>query len=317
MHDQDIAFVRTKLPRPFMDVAARRRLFSHTTQCLLETVFDHGGYVAGGFGTIVARRLLGSVDDQAHERLVRDVRSHLGMPKRPLTAAPGSPHAWRHNAGTGDIDVWFPDEPALGSFLRDPRRLRLIEHRAMYVSPTVTGTAIEHIVEGDARVQVIVRFLMPIEEQLARFDIYNGMVAVTHDEVVVPEHWSSLEKARMLHVSTWKCPWTVNRFFKWMNRKGYTAVTPSSAEAIVSQGLAALDWFKLHEHDVTDPRVSTELEKSTLLKKMAANPDNRQAFLRTIVEALPADRLLEVSAFFRPAKYDLAMQELMRRMPVK
>lgn len=314
--DDSISFERRRLPFRLLVLMFRERILTGTTCHLLRVVTEHGGYIAGGFGTLLARWLI--LGEGKHVYNLKSlVRGHLKQPIDPRKM-PESIPAWRINANVGDIDVWFPDEASMQGFMSDPRRLRLLAQDCVWAAETVTGTAVEHVVPGDARIQVITRFLMPLEEQLSRFDIYNGMVAFTEDEVVFPEHWEVLERGHVLHVSTWKTPWTVNRFFKWLRRKGYQHVTPVTADHLVEAAVETLDWFKAHEGELTKEDMQAAISKNVLLKQVALQPANVQDFILPIMSALSAERLLEVSALFRPAPqhYDRAMQEIRKRMPL-
>jgi len=309
--DDAIRFERRSLSFRLLTRLFRQHVLSGTTCHLLRVAFEHGGYIAGGFGTVLARQLVLG-EGKVENSLQWAVRDHLGQPIVPPE------RTWRYNVGLGDIDVWFADQASVDSFINDPRRLRLLDSGRVHVAETITGTGIEHLVPGDAKVQVITRFLMPIEEQLSRFDIYNGMVAYTEDEVFLPEHWEALESQRVLHVSVWKLPWTVNRFFKWLRRKGYNHVTPVTADAVVQQTVDAVVWLKEHGTALPEKELQEAADKNELLGHLVTMPANIQHVLQPVFAALTADRLLEVSALFRPdaRQYDLAMQEIRKRMPL-
>lgn len=318
MTDEPIIFKQVSLPGTMINIMNQQRMVKKRTRELLSLAFEHGGYIAGGFGAILARHFVLGEDADNVESFYLQVRQHLGAPTA-HPPMPGQPEGSMrsNNVGSGDIDVWFPDEPSLAAFLNDPRRTNMLSMGVVLAKETITGTAIEHIIEHDARVQVIVRFLMPLEEQLSRFDIYNGMVGVTNDKIVFPEHWEVLERARILHVSTWKTPWTVNRFFKYLQRKGYMHVTPSTANAVLTEAFKTLDWFKAEGATMSKESMAAAIGKNKLLKQIALTPTNVQDYLRPIMGALPAERLLEISALFKAANYDRAMQEIHRRIPVR
>ena len=316
MEDDAIRFETRPLPFRLLVKMFREGILTGKTCHLLRVVFDHGGYIAGGFGTLMARWFVLEEGKRIYNLQSR-VRGHLKHPVDPRLAPPMLP-TWRLNSNCADIDVWFPTEAAAQAFLNDPRRLKLVGEGGVWAGETVTGTAVEHLVPGDARIQVITRFVMPIEEQLSRFDIYNGMVAFTEDVMVLPEHWEALEREHVLHVSTWKTPWTVNRFFKWLQRKGYQHVTPATADHLVEAAIETLLWFKEHEGEMTKEDMQQAFDRNTLLKHVALYPTNVQELLRPIMSTLTAERLLELSAIFRPAPrhYDRAMQEIRKRMPL-
>lgn len=305
----DIIFLTKKLPSTFIEFVSSNRILSKRTCILLEAAFEHGGYVAGGFAALVARHLVmgeDNVDDFDYK-----VKKHLGNPQKTKEGLP-----WQ-NSGCGDIDVWFPDVLSFQKFQKDVRCDMLVSVGRVHVQDTVTGVGKEYIIPDEARVQVIKGFLFPVEEQLSRFDIYNSMVAITIDAIVYPEHWAALETSRTLHVVTWKRPWTVNRFLKYLDRKGYKAATPATADAFVDELVNALDWFRNTAPSLKEEEKHLEVSKSALLRLMARAPEKVQNRFKAIMPVLTPERLLEISAFFQtPVAYDCAMQEIHRRMPV-
>jgi hypothetical protein len=317
--EEAFVFEELKFEQPLIQQLASERAVRSGTRELLQAVFDHGGYIAGGFGTVLARSLVAGIVKKGFDPgLYEPVRQHLGDPQRPkLDAGP-----WR-NVGCGDIDVWFPDRASLDGFLNDKRRLDAIQNGSVSVDTTVTKAAIEHIVDRDARIQVITRYLMPLHDQIAHFDIYNGMVAVTNDKIVYPEHFSTLEKQNMIHVVTWDSPWTVNRFFKWMFRKGYTSVTPATAHALAQKAIEAHEqWHeKASDPSLEDPSVMTAMVKKwsedKLRKAVATMPDGVQRMLQYCVPNLTGEQLLQLVTYFKPRsrQYDYALNEIHRRMP--
>jgi len=307
-----IVFKEFRFDKPLLQQFAEDRVLCSQTRELLQTAFDHGGYIAGGFGTVVARYAVMGRIKKGHDPGWHDpVRRHLGDPERLSKKADKK---WR-NVGCGDIDVWFPDQASLSGFLNDDRRLQGIKNTYIDIDTTVTAAAIEHVVQNDARIQVVTRYLMPMLEQISNFDIYNGMVAVTNDKIVYPEHLPQLEEKSMLHVVTWASPWTINRFFKWMHRKGYENVTPATAHALAQQAFEAHEkWQELHTDDsLEDPKVMTATIKKwsedRLKKAVVLMPDGIQKMLQCCVSSLTGEQLLQLSTYFKPRspQYDYAM----------
>lgn len=302
------------LPGSFLEHMKRERPFRVATRDLLQVAFDHGGYIAGGFGTIVGRHYLLKLPHQAD--LFDHIMRHLGDRRH------GNERSIYKNVGRGDIDVWFPDAQSLGGFINDPRRLQMISSGIVVASPTVTGCALEHEVNEEVRVQVIQHFLMPMHQQLVRFDIYNAMVGLTDTTITFPEHWVELEEKRMLHVSNWASPWTINRFFKWQRVKGYQHVTPSVADHLIDEVFKAIEWGQtcapsiLNEPE-PDKQLNKELRQNKLRKAVMLYPAGIQNLLKPVVMDLSGEQLLQLSSLFRcPSRYDHAMQEIRRRMPV-
>lgn len=317
--DEALVFKEHVFEKPLLQQFAEDRVMCAWTRSLLQTAFDHGGYIAGGFGTIVARHAVVGIVKKGHDADWHDpVRRHLGDPER-LNANAGQ---WR-NVGCGDIDVWFPDQASLNGFLNDERRLFGISKNYISIDTTVTKAAIEHVIEKDARIQVVTRYLMPMIEQISHFDIYNGMVAVTNDKIVYPEHLPQLELNSMLHVVTWDSPWTVNRFFKWMHRKGYTNVTPATSQALAQKAIEAHEqWPKEIAGYAERPPEENDLlvkkwSEDRLKKAVALMPDGVQKMLQYCVPNLTGEQLLQLSTYFKPRsrQYDYALNEIHRRMP--
>lgn len=310
----DLRFVVHRLETSMLDMLATTNTFGFraNTRELLRLVYQCGGYIAGGFGTIIARHLVKGVEPSVNrfKNLDDSIRMHLRTPD--VKKGGHSPYV---NAGCGDIDVWFSDAVSLAGFMHASRRHEMIDAKLIHVSPTVTDAAVEHIIEYDARVQVITRYLADPTTQIASFDVYNGMVAVTNDSIIVPEHWVELENASMLHVATWTSPWTINRFFKWMDRKGYVSVTQETAHHVVKQALAIHErWCKggIPEDEIK------EWHDDRLKRIVTKMPDMLQRRLQCTIPNLSGEELLQLSTFFKPTtpKYDYAMRELHRRMPL-
>lgn len=307
----DTRFINDALPVDLMGYLATHGILGKATRTLLTRALHHGGYIAGGFATLLARHFVLYEDALEPDDFADKVIAHLRTPE-PIKK--GSPR-W-HNSACGDIDVWFPDEPSLQAFMADPCRIDMVTKGVVTETVTTAGFGVEQLIPGQARVQVITRYLRPIEQQLSCFDIYNAMVAVTNARVVFPEHWPSLERQRVLHVSTWASPWTINRFLKYLDRKGYVEVTPVTADAFLDEAIKALDWFRNTMPNVPQAEAAETVNQSALLRALSRAPEKVQRKIMAVMRALPAERLLEASAHFQsPARYDYAMQEIHRRMP--
>lgn len=305
-------FIHQKLPHSLMSMLAHSGNLKQETKVLLGTAFDHGGYIAGGFATVLARWHLKIAHSDSRPRsLAESVRIHLDYPALNVKIFRCS-----------DIDVWFPTERALSGFMADSRLRSLLQCKdVVSEAQTVSGCAVEYVVNNDARVQVITKFLMPLEEQIQRFDIYNAAVAVTDDAIVFPEHWEQLERGRVLHVQRWN-KWTSNRVFKYITRKGYCHVTPATAQRILSKIDKCVAWDQKWSSQIAleDPRAQRLRETITHDKLMQAvifKPQKLQRLLYQFMENMTAEQLLHVSMLFnQPSRYDFAMQEIRRRMPL-
>jgi hypothetical protein len=177
--------------------------------------------------------------------------------------------------------------------------------------------ATEYLVNRDARIQVINKFLAPPIEQISNFDIYNGMVALTDNDVFYPEHFVELELASMLHVVTWESSWTINRFFKWMHRKGYDACTPSSAAHLAKKTFKLFEWkAKWWESAFEDPRLLEEVKTNRLMRSIILHPSTLEWRLGAVVPHMTGEELLKLSSYAGlPQQYDFAIKELAHRIP--
>lgn len=308
------------LSEPLLKILRSCRSISTTTRDLLALVFEHDGYIAGGFGTVIARFEVAGIGRLSDNGIWDPVRRHLGSPEPHIEKLAGVAF---HNVGCGDIDVWFSSEASMRGFLSDPRRLAMIDGGSVHINTTPTNAAIEHIIDKDARIQTITRYVMPLEEQIGHFDIYNGMVALTNDKIVYPEHFVQLETNKMLHVANWNSPWTVNRFFKWMNRKGYKSVTPATAHVLAQKAIEAREcWcdkantFKVNK----DPEIERWLEKWNVDKLRRAVTNGHMQYMLYTSGTLPhltGEQLLMLAMYFKPKnqQYDYITHEIYNRMP--
>lgn len=309
-----VNFNEVKLNKPLLTMLHEGQLFNRGTLELLGLVFEHGGYIAGGFAALVARHV---VMCTPAADFYRDVVNHTGGPIK----VAGWSHAFRRH---GDIDVFFSSQQQLDGFLNDPRR-SIVD---LNVTPTVTGAGLDHIVDGDVKVQVITRWARPMKEHMTSFDIYNSMAGVTNEVLVMAEQWEALERAMMLHVTTWAGPWTVGRVFKYVNTKGYSTLTPLTAAYLHSEVCKTLEQVKSVRFEIEHARMVTrkappahlhlELQRNTLLRYMVGCREGRKQWvLKPLLASFTAEQLLTLSALCgtEPA-YDYAMKEIHRRMPV-
>ena len=268
---------------------------------LLALALEHGGYIAGGFAVVVARHLLLQQPD-LFAAILRHTRGQVGQ----------------YGGYHGDIDVWFPNAASLNQFLNDPRRLTAASINQFLDTPlrltgtvvkrTVTGSAIEYVVDGDVKVQVVTRWLRPIEDQISHFDIYNAMVGLTNTTLVVPEHWEELERANVLHVHQWNSSYTMKRLFKYIYKKGYKALSPTTTDHLYDEVCKACE-----QHGA--PTNYSYLGAS--LVECRGRMGLFQYRLKPIIASFSSEQLLQLSSLFTTrSNYDHAMQEIHRRMPV-
>lgn len=287
---------------------------------LLQFALDRGGYVAGGFATIIAREFVlnkwtGTTSDRTS--LLTAIRRHIGNPCVPTI------NSMMKNVGNGDIDVWFPDQAALTSFLTDNTHLVGVTDVRRTGTVTKTGTAIEYVIEEQDRIQVIKTYLMPKHEQLRRFDIFNAMCAFDDRCVTVPDGWEELERNRKLHVHVWKSPWTLSRFFKWYSRKEYRSITEETGTSIKDAALDALKWYRTLDAE-TIKSSAKNYEKARLVTKerlkqtvLMHGPAGLSRTMKKFIGSLSASDLVELSAYMMNSEdqsYNHALNELANRM---
>ena len=297
----EVKFTKHALPRSFISMMSGAHALNNRTLVLLKAAFDCGGYIGGGFGIVMADRLLG-VKTQRGWELEDSVRHHLGSPR--LDKTNHFPFA-----GSSDIDVWFPDENAKDRFF-NYQCVKDLEHCA---APSFTGAATEYVIPNDARVQIITRFMAPIEEQLATFDIYNAMVGLTEHEMLVPEGWVELENERVVHVASWASPWTPNRVIKYLARKRYKHLSPQTGREFAEMFFKAAEWCQ-QLRDEGKLEELKEADKYKLVKWVKKAPRKVQGMLYPMLKTMTNEQLLKLSALF-PAEtnYDLALSELRKR----
>jgi hypothetical protein len=254
--------------------------------------FQHGGYIAGGFGTQVAR-------------------SEFGCGRHGMKLADALDHYLISHTSSGDIDLWFPNREQEQNFLNDAALLDIIARGKL--TWKISNLAMQTRIAG-YRVQVITGFFNPMVEQLRRFDIYNAMVGLDLDTITYPQHLRSLEEGKVLHVHSWQSEQTINRFVRWMEHRGYESVTPLVAEYLLPIVNGALELRRFHRIN----QVLPEEGGLNALQRMLILPQKRCAerSLMSILGHLTGERLLEMSTQLgSPVQYDWAMQEIRRRMP--
>lgn len=249
--------------KPLLDAIDTRlvtRALNRKVVATIDVAFDHGGYVAGGFARFMAGHLhpdMPPVDeDKLCDGLVRNFMLHQHVSEELIKKQP----YWRCQAS--DIDIWFPDEQHLNDFFADERTMKQLGSSGVIETSSPEGAAREFVVH-DARVQVITAYLGERHDRLSTFDIYNSMVAFNRDTLTVPQGWLDLESRKMLHVVNWDSPWTLRRVFKYLDRKGYTSVTPPTAKSLTEHMALAMKCMA----ETKDP---VEWRRSAMYKRTGA-----------------------------------------------
>lgn len=272
-----------------------------TTTEILQSVFDHNGYIAGGFATLLARHLL-QIEPTTDDEFAMNVRSHLQHPPLNHGLVFASP----------DIDVWFSNAEDWRSF-----KIWLDAYQQEYNSliitfPSRAHWALECIVKNDARFQFINRAFAEPVQQISTFDIFNACVVVFDKEIMVPCGWRDYESRRVLHVHNWQ-PHTFTRLNKWLRKRTYKHVSPETGNMLYSclerelekstpqlEGKKYDDVAKL----IADCRIHP---KDACGKRMHAK-------LLPFLHALTNEQLLFITSLFPTTiDYDIITKEIMKR----
>lgn len=194
---------------------------------LLNCVFAHGGFIAGGFASLLYRDFL---QDQFSDRHIeRAMRTVIG-----------------HFYNNGDIDVWFSSEEQYKSFLNEARvftaRGVLVEDSPLAKNFIAPGEQLDVMIPTPmprrARrapnqrthkvcVQVInVVFGQP-RDIIEQFDMFNSMVAISSSGILCHKNWEVLRKTNTIDVAQWNSL-TIFRIAKYMRNQSYGRVTSST-----------------------------------------------------------------------------------------
>ncbi len=175
-----------------------------------------GAYIAGGFARVI---LLG---------------------KRVSTYLFG-------HGNRGDIDLFFSSREQIEYVTHVLQRA---SHRSFggnareysHAFPYQSLKPYEHYVTGTSfTLQVVDKeeLILPIREQLDRFDFVNVRCAFNSKEMLADDRIMQLEKDHLLQVSNSSSPYLSSRIIKYI-KKGYAAVTDDSREQITDWIIRAL-----------------------------------------------------------------------------
>lgn len=243
---------------------------------IMQLAFTCGGYVAGGAARVILTPRE-SVSDH-WEEVTLAVTRYMGK--------------------NGDIDIFFPDATSLAEFWSAYENDGIINSAKLPKETMPTGSGIE-ITSQNTRIQVITRFLNPIEDQLRRFDIYNAMVAFNDKTSFIPTGWVELERSRLLHVTNWSSIFVIHRLAKWRWKQSYLGLSPKTAGEI---GSVAMDIIQqLKEKPRPNPWGGT-LTHSDIVNK-----------LKRFLPHLTSDQLLLIATIQPIDSYEGAFGILRRR----
>ena len=301
-----LKFETLNRPGILQALAEKNRLF-RDANTFISFALRHGGYIAGGFARIL---LLNEIHAKHPIKDVYDPNAYLDI-FRTIDRNDNSPFK---NAGKGDIDIFFPTEKVATEFLLEEITGRnFLQSTDSWVETSKLGFAREfYISEGRIRVQAITHFVAPLQEQLARFDIYNCMVAYDGTNFTYPSELLKFEEDRTLHVHAWN-KWTPSRLFKYNRKHHYEHLTPATASRLYEISLEALTAMSSLSAEETD--------KHPIIKqfgKFYATPHGIHNKLRNFARSFSNKELLMLSALSTNSngplgQYDTMFSELKRR----
>jgi len=272
----DVEFDRAPFTRGMTAYSSLLPLRGGPLACrIMQLAFARGAYVAGGLARTVLTPRGGAPSDAAYEAVKLYVKSF-----------------------NGDVDLFFSDKRSLDAFWVDYSTDGVIRAAAPKLTTLPSGAAAE-ITLDEVRIQVVNKLLVPIEEQLRRFDIFNGMVAFNEAETVVPHGWAELEEQNLLHVLNWSSIFVIHRLAKWHHKQGYTGLSPRTAAEIGSVALDIIDALR------KNPRPTAwggQMTHNDVAKK-----------LKRFLPYLSAEQLLLVSTIQPIDSYEGAFGILQRR----
>jgi hypothetical protein len=287
----NIVFDHVKFDVDPFKIMNDEKILSNVTYSILKCAFASGGYVAGGFAHILCRGLF----CDTHENKFDQIMNYLGTSRDIDHARPFSV------AGHGDIDVFFPDENSLLDFWRGYHTLSHVGNVTNL--PTISGAAVELVVNKSQRIQIITKYLSPIEEQMRGFDIFNGMIAINDSECVIPEGWTELNRKGILHVVNWESPFTIKRITKWVRNHKISSFSPETAKELTNKSLELITKFKAQP--LTSLNGLPPLTHFDIMKK-----------LKSMLHMLSSDDLLLLTSVYPVDEYNGAFSHLRQRAKI-
>lgn len=211
-------------------------------------VWDHGGYIAGGFARMVAaldasaRGELNIYPVWRRESSWRALESYTELvhaPPRPPWEGKASTH-WKWRGAVGDVDFFFPSEAAaraaLGAVMNAFGALAHCE-------TTAAGYA-EEVTYDQCRYQFITRVNGALEDVLSGFDLTNAKVALLPESILAPPEWLELEEARTIGIDLWNKPNLLWRVKKWASKHLYLRLRTSDEDRFVNLVFDAFEAVK-------------------------------------------------------------------------
>lgn len=222
---------------------------SHQVE-VFNAAWDAGGYIAGGFGRMVAVHDAHSRDglplypkwrDREGWRSLAQYTEMMMEPPRPPWEGKSSPHPhWKWRGSVGDVDLFFPNEASAWAAIS---RVKSRFGDRIYLAPTAAGYA-QEAVHDRCRYQFITKVNGTPEEVLASFDLTNAKVALLPDAILTHPEWRGLEEQRAIGIDAWSKPNLLWRVWKWARKHTYLKLRASDEDRFVNVVFDALQATK-------------------------------------------------------------------------
>lgn len=213
----------------------------------IKTLLDSGCYLAGGF--------------------VRSVLLNQ------------SPNNYLSNLSTGgDIDIFFDDVTRREEYRFVFKGTEA--HNSPWLGRSVGGNAEQRYINtttSSIRVQLVDHssLILPIEQQLDRFDFTNCAVAMTRDKVIIHKRFYEIEAQKLLDVKHSESPFTGSRIYRYMSRRGLAGLTQAS-QAVVTDWImkAVCGAFKTDTAAVVNQEALELAVRNILSSDLTSRPDD-------------------------------------------
>ena len=182
---------------PLWPLVSRKGTMHSTTKRIIEIAFDHGGFIAGGFGRWAA------------------------------TSTRSAMERGEYVARGGDIDLFFESREGWAEFLRTiGKEEDLLSSMGMSQGNLAVNFVVrmrknEHSYNEPPPMQAVGCATGTPSQILRSFDFVNCMFAITRNDSYAAQKASELEKEHVLGVSSWSSRGLVHRLNKYNTKYGY------------------------------------------------------------------------------------------------
>jgi hypothetical protein len=193
---------------PLWSMLNRRGITHSTTAQLIELAFDHGGFIAGGFGRWAA------------------------------TSSRSAMERGEYIASGGDIDLFFRTKEGWVAYLRELAAIDSKEILLSSIGISKGSLAVnfrpklnkkEHVYNGPPPMQAIGCVVGDPEHMMRSFDFVNCMFAIERDKSWAASDALQLEADHVLGVAAWASRGLVHRLSKYRSKYGYNVCRDMSA----------------------------------------------------------------------------------------